>query len=499
MDRRRFELCAFEVYEVGKSWAEADGDIREAIDFLLFYAQQVRILGRPTLTQHVLGEESYQHYWPRGVSLVIAPWNFPIAILCGMVSAALVTGNAVIMKPAEQSAVCGALLMEIFEEAGVPPGVLNLLTGDGAVIGKHLVDHKEIDMIAFTGSREVGLKIWESAGKTRPGQRELKRVVCEMGGKNAIIVDSDADLDEATIDTVYSAFGYQGQKCSACSRLIVLEENYDRVVERLVTATASLRVGNPETPGISVGPVIDEEAFERIKKTVAEGKGHATLAFQQTNVPATGYFIGPTIFTDVKPEDAALAVRDFRAGAQRDQSSRSRGSDPRREQHRIRAYRRLFLAQPGQHRAGEGGARRRQCLHQPLLHRRSRRAPSLRWLQDVRRGHEGRRLRLSPQLHRPARRHREHHAPRFRTGNDANVSRRVHGHLDNTADEGQRERLQLKQIMKHLLLVLAAALCLVGCADGIEPDRERRAAAYSPNPAGHVPQQNMSAARQAGF
>ena len=157
----------------------------------------MRILGRPRLTQHVPGEESYQHYWPRGVALVIAPWNFPIAILCGMVSAALVTGNTVIMKPAEQSAVCGALLMEMFEEAGVPPGVLNLLPGNGAVIGEHLVDHTDVDMIAFTGSREVGLKIWESAGKTRPGQRELKRVVCEMGGKNAVIVDSDADLDES--------------------------------------------------------------------------------------------------------------------------------------------------------------------------------------------------------------------------------------------------------------------------------------------------------------
>ncbi|HEX8680502.1 MAG TPA: aldehyde dehydrogenase family protein, partial [Chthoniobacterales bacterium] len=311
MDRRRFELAAFQVFEVGKGWMEADGDIREAIDFLLFYAQQMRILGRPKLTQHVLGEESYQHYWGRGVSLVIAPWNFPVAILCGMVSAGLVTGNAVIMKPAEQSPVCGALLMEIFEEAGIPPGVLNLLQGDGAVIGNHLVHHKDVDMIAFTGSREVGLKIWDAAGKTQPGQRELKRVVCEMGGKNAVIVDSDADLDEATIDTVYSAFGFQGQKCSACSRLIVLEEIYDRFVQRLVAATASLRVGNPETPGISVGPVIDEEAYERIKKTIAEGMGKATLAFQQTNVPATGYFIGPTIFTDVKAEDTLAQCEIF--------------------------------------------------------------------------------------------------------------------------------------------------------------------------------------------
>ncbi|MEO5719957.1 MAG: proline dehydrogenase family protein, partial [Chthoniobacterales bacterium] len=238
MDRRRFELSAVEVFEVGKPWAEADGDIREAIDFLLFYAQQMRILGRPKLTQHVLGEESYQHYWPRGVALVIAPWNFPIAIMCGMVSAALVTGNTVIMKPAEPSAVCSALLMEMFEKAGLPNGVLNFLPGHGSVIGAHLVDHKDVNVIAFTGSREVGLKIWEACGQIRPGQRELKKMICEMGGKNGVIVDSDADLDETIVDTVYSAFGYQGQKCSACSRLIVMEENYDRVVERLIAATA---------------------------------------------------------------------------------------------------------------------------------------------------------------------------------------------------------------------------------------------------------------------
>jgi len=301
MERRRYELSALEVFEVGKPWAEADSDIREAMDFCLFYAQQMRRIGRPRLTQHVPGEESYYHYWPRGVALVIAPWNFPIAILCGMATAALVTGNTVIMKPAEQSAVCGAMLMEIFEEAGVPPGVLNFLPGHGSVIGAHLVDHKDVDLIAFTGSREVGLKIWESAGITRPSQRELKRVVCEMGGKNAVIIDSDADLDEAIVDSIYSAFGYQGQKCSALSRLIVLEENYDRVLERLLSATASLRVGNPEEPGMTVGPVIDKTAYERILNYIEIGKSEATLAFQHQNVPAKGYFIPPTIFVDVKP------------------------------------------------------------------------------------------------------------------------------------------------------------------------------------------------------
>jgi RHH-type proline utilization regulon transcriptional repressor/proline dehydrogenase/delta 1-pyrroline-5-carboxylate dehydrogenase len=301
LERRRFELSALEVFEVGKPWAEADGDIREAIDFCTFYARQMRLIGRPRLTQNVPGEESYQHYWPRGVALVIAPWNFPMAILCGMVSAALVTGNTVIMKPSEQSVIIGAMLMEIYEEAGVPPGVLNFLNGKGSVIGAHMVDHKDVDLIAFTGSREVGLWIWESAGKTREGQRELKRVICEMGGKNAMIVDSDADLDEAIVDSIYSAFGFQGQKCSALSRLIVLEENYDRVMERLLGAAASVRFGNPEEPGIMVGPVIDEAAYRRILDYIEVGKSEATLAYQAKDVPPHGYFIPPTIFTGVKP------------------------------------------------------------------------------------------------------------------------------------------------------------------------------------------------------
>src|SRR5438093_913042 len=301
LERRRYELSAVEVCEAGKPWKEADADIREAIDFCRFYAQEMRRLGRPKLTQQVPGEESYHHYWPRGVAFVIAPWNFPIAILCGMASAGVVTGNTVIMKPSEQSIVCGVMLMQVFEEAGVPPGVLNFLSGHGSVIGAHLVDHKDVDLIAFTGSREVGLKIWESAGITRPGQRELKRVICEMGGKNAMIVDSDADVGEAVGYSIYSAFGYQGQKCSALSQMILLEENYDRVMERLIPAAASLRVGNPEEPGIMVGPVIDEAAYRRILDYIEVGKSEATLAYQAKDVPPQGYFIPPTIFTDVKP------------------------------------------------------------------------------------------------------------------------------------------------------------------------------------------------------
>src|SRR3989440_9186191 len=310
MHRRRYELSALEVYEVGKAWAEADGDIREAMDFCLFYAEQMRLIGRPRLTQHVLGEESYQHYWPRGVAMIIAPWNFPLAILTGMMSAALVTGNTVIMKPAEQSAVIGAMLMEIFEEAGVPPGVLNYLPGKGSVMGAHLVDHKDVDLIAFTGSREVGLRIWETAGKTREGQRELKRVICEMGGKNAVIIDAYADLDEAIVDTIYSAFGYQGQKCSACSRLIILEEIYPRAIERLLNAAASLRVGNPEEPGITVGPVIDGTSYKRILEYIDLGKNESRLAFQRADVPQKGFFIPPTIFTNVSPK-AKIACEEI--------------------------------------------------------------------------------------------------------------------------------------------------------------------------------------------
>src|SRR2546422_4181811 len=301
LERRRFELSAVEVFEVGKPWNEADADIREAIDFCRFYAQQMRRLGRPKLTQQVPGEDSYYHYWPRGVAFVIAPWNFPIAILCGMASAGVVTGNTVIMKPSEQSIVCGAMLMQVFEEAGVPSGVLNFLSGHGSVIGAHLVDHKDVDLIAFTGSREVGLKIWESAGITRPGQREQKRVIFVKGVKNAMIVDADADLDETIMYSIYSAFGFQGQKCSALSRLILLEENYDRVMERLIPAAASLRIGNPEQPGIMVGPAIDEAAYRRILAYIELGKSEATLAYQAKEVPPHGYFIPPTIFADVKP------------------------------------------------------------------------------------------------------------------------------------------------------------------------------------------------------
>lgn len=297
----RFRLSALEVLEVGKAWIEADGDLAEAIDFCDYYAAEMRRLAAPERTAPVPGEDSFQEYIPRGLGVVIAPWNFPLAILCGMTTAALVTGNAVIMKPAEQSGVIAARFMEIAARAGVPAGVLQLVSGLGEEVGEFLVEHPRVDFIAFTGSKEVGLKIWEAGGRTRPGQGQLKRVVCEMGGKNALIIDADADLDEAVVGAVYSAFGYQGQKCSALSRLIVLAEVYDAFVARLVEAVSDLKVGSPEEPGTVIGPVIDEDAQKRIQKYVAIGKGEAKLAFEGVAL-AEGYFIPPTIFIDAAPD-----------------------------------------------------------------------------------------------------------------------------------------------------------------------------------------------------
>lgn len=300
MRAERFDLCALEVLETGKTWTESDGDVAEAIDFCNFYALEMRRIASRKYA--VPGETSMHEYSARGIALVIAPWNFPIAILCGMVTAAMVAGNSVIMKPSEQSSVSGALFMDILRRAGTPPGVVNFVPGSGEEVGAYLVAHAKVDVIAFTGSREVGLKIWEAAGHTLPGQKQLKKVVCEMGGKNALIIDSDADLDEAIPAILHSAFGYQGQKCSALSRLIVLKENYDRVVQRLVEACRGLKVGLPEDPSTDVGPVIDEAAFKKIKGYVELGRNEGELIYQGKAPAGDGYFVPPTIFKDVLPQ-----------------------------------------------------------------------------------------------------------------------------------------------------------------------------------------------------
>jgi len=305
MESRRMELNALLILEAGKPWMEADADISEAIDFCRFYASEMRRLARPEVTQHIPGEYCTQVWTPRGVAVSIAPWNFPLAILTGLTVAPLVAGNTVIMKPAKQTSIIGAVLMDVLTEAGVPPGALNYLPCIGSEVGGHLVAHPQIDAIAFTGSRAVGCKIWETAGRTLPGQANLKKVVCEMGGKNALIIDHDADLDEAIPAALSSAFGYSGQKCSALSRLIVLADGYERFLERFLAACPSVPIGDPAQPGTVVGPVIDADAQQKILGYIEQGKKEATLAWQARLAPALtatgGYYVPPTVFVDVKP------------------------------------------------------------------------------------------------------------------------------------------------------------------------------------------------------
>lgn len=302
---RRFELNALEILEAGKPWIEADADISEAIDFCRYYAAEMRRLGPPQITQPVPGELCTQVHTPRGVGVVIAPWNFPLAILTGMTVAPLVAGNTVIMKPAEQTTLIAAALMDVLVEAGVPAGVVNFLSGFGEEIGAHLVGHPGVDFVAFTGSRAVGCAIWETAGRTVPGQANLKKVVCEMGGKNALIIDTDADLDEAIPAALYSAFGFSGQKCSALSRLIVLDDVYEVFVERFLAACGTVPIGDPAEPGTVVGPVINAEARARILGYTERGGAEARLAFQAdlkaTLLQSGGHYVPPTVFVDVKP------------------------------------------------------------------------------------------------------------------------------------------------------------------------------------------------------
>ena len=308
LEQRRAELCAWMVLEVGKPLKEADGEVSEAIDFCNYYAEEMERLDRG-YAYDLPGETNRYRYYPRGVVVVISPWNFPLAIPLGMTVAALVTGNCTLLKPAETSSVIAAKIAEILVAAGIPKGVFQFVPGWGHVVGAHMVKHPDVHMITFTGSQEVGCRIYAEAAILQPGQKHLKRVVAEMGGKNAIIVDESADLDQAVQGVVQSAFGYSGQKCSACSRVVVLDSIYDTFVARLVEATRSLNVGEAEHPSTQVGPVIDGEAQARIRDFIAKGKAEATVALE---LPAAdhGYYVGPTIFTDVAPT-AAIAQQEI--------------------------------------------------------------------------------------------------------------------------------------------------------------------------------------------
>jgi RHH-type proline utilization regulon transcriptional repressor/proline dehydrogenase/delta 1-pyrroline-5-carboxylate dehydrogenase len=310
MRTRRLELAALAVRECAKPWAEADADVCEAIDFLEYYARQAIELGNGAPLLQVPGERNTMHYEPRGIAAVIAPWNFPIAIACGMASAALVTGNTVVLKPAEQSPACGQVIVESLLRAGAPEGAINLVTGFGDA-GAALVKDPRVHTIAFTGSSKVGLEIIRSAAETPEGQTHVKRVVAEMGGKNCVIVDSDADLDEVVPALIKSGFVYAGQKCSAAARVLAHEAVADTLAERLAGAVEVLQVGQADTFGTDVPPVIDDEAQKRVLEYIEIGRRDGRLAAQRLKVPGEGHFCAPTLVTDLPPDSPVLRDEIF--------------------------------------------------------------------------------------------------------------------------------------------------------------------------------------------
>jgi 1-pyrroline-5-carboxylate dehydrogenase len=299
---RKHEFSARMVLEVGKSWAEADGDTAEAIDFLEFYGREaLRYAAEQPLTR-IPGEKNELRYIPLGVGLAVPPWNFPLAIMAGMTTAAVVTGNTVILKPSSDAPAIAYRFFLVLEEAGMPPGVVNYLTGSGGAIGDFLVESPRIRFVSFTGSKEVGLRINEKAAQPRPGQIWIKRVVAEMGGKDFILVDETADVDAAATGIVAAAFGYQGQKCSACSRAIVHRKVYDPLLQKVVEKTRALRVGATSAAGVQVGPVINAGAEKKILQYIETGKKEGRLVAGGEKAPGEGYFVQPTVFADVKPD-----------------------------------------------------------------------------------------------------------------------------------------------------------------------------------------------------
>ncbi len=304
MRQRRFELNAVMILEVGKSWVEADMDTAEAIDFLEFYGREMLRYGVDHPVVKIPGERGKLVYIPLGVGVVIPPWNFPLAILAGMTSAALVTGNTVVLKPSSDSPLIGWKFVEIMQEVGLPAGVVNYVTGPGGAVGDTLVMHPKTRFISFTGSKEVGIHINQAAAKVQPGQVWLKRVVAEMGGKDSIIVDEGANLDDAAQGVVTSAFGFQGQKCSACSRAIVVGNVYDKFVELVAARTNALIVGDPANPDTYMGPVVNRSAQESIMAYIQKGINEGgRLVAGGNKVGEEGYFIRPTVIADVKPTD----------------------------------------------------------------------------------------------------------------------------------------------------------------------------------------------------
>jgi len=300
--KRRFELDAWLVYEIGKTWPEADADVAELIDFCEYYGREAERLSVPQPLTPMRGEKNYLRYIPLGVGVVIPPWNFAAAIMGGMTLASIVTGNTVVVKPSSDSPTIAAIFVDILYDAGVPRDVVSFFTGPGGTAGEALVTNPKTRYIAFTGSKEAGLRISEHASKAQPGQIWIKRTILEMGGKDAIIVDDEADLDAAVEGVALSAFGYQGQKCSACSRAIVSEKIYDKFLEKLVPRVKQIKVGNPENPENFMGPVINKASMKSILGYIETGKKEGRLVAGGAAVGNDGYFIEPTVIADVSPK-----------------------------------------------------------------------------------------------------------------------------------------------------------------------------------------------------
>lgn len=299
---RKHEMSAWMIHEVGKTWPEADGDTAEAIDFCEFYGREMLRYDSPPALTKVQGEENVLEYIPLGVGAVIPPWNFPLAIMAGMTVASVVTGNTVVMKPSSDAPTIAFKFFEILEEAGLPPGVVNFMTGSGAEVGDVVVDHPKTRYVAFTGSKEIGLRINERAAKVHEGQLWIKRVVAEMGGKDAIIVADDANLDEAATGVVQAAFGFQGQKCSACSRVIIDAKVYDPMLEKIAEQTEKIKVGDPANVATTMSAVINEKAFKTINEYIEKGKAEGgRLLSGGGSDGEQGFFIEPTVIADVKP------------------------------------------------------------------------------------------------------------------------------------------------------------------------------------------------------
>jgi 1-pyrroline-5-carboxylate dehydrogenase len=299
---RKHEMSAWMIHEVAKTWPEADGDTAEAIDFCEFYGREMLRYGGDQPLVQIQGEENHLDYVPLGVVAVIPPWNFPLAIMAGMTAAAFVTGNTVVLKPSSDAPTIAYKFFEILEEAGLPPGVVNFMTGSGAEVGDVVVDHPKTRLIAFTGSKEIGLRINERAAKVHEGQIWIKRVIAEMGGKDAIIVAEDANLDEAATGVVQSAFGFQGQKCSACSRAIIDGRVYDRMLEKITERTEKIKLGTPDDSSIHMSAVINEKAFKTINSYIEKGKTEGGRVLTGGGSDGEqGFFIEPTVIADVKP------------------------------------------------------------------------------------------------------------------------------------------------------------------------------------------------------